>query len=184
MTTLAPSFGERHFGTADLGHAMRNRGPVKIADAIHRHPGGTLPHELYLPKDDKAMDRLMNRPEGTHASVLPSHCQRTLDLLLVPLDQRPHGERTAGVGTDAVVRMSRGHRRISQRPKDRLRHRRPAIHQRPGVATDDRIAERCGGDAVESARSRPRRSGPRRSMWIVTTRRCWPAGVIKNHGRK
>ena len=81
MTTLAPSFGERHFGTADLGHAMRNRGPVKIADAIHRHPGGTLPHELYLPKDDKAMDRLMNRPEGTHASVLPSHCQRTLDLM-------------------------------------------------------------------------------------------------------
>ena len=81
LTTLAPSFGETHFGMADLGHAMRNRCLVRIADAIHRHPGGTLPHKLYSPKDDKAIDRLMNRPEVTHASVLPSHCQRTLDLM-------------------------------------------------------------------------------------------------------
>jgi hypothetical protein len=81
MMTLEPTFGTTHFGTAALGHKQRNRCLVKIADAIHRHPGGTLPHKLHSPKDYKAMTRLMNRPEVTHAAVLQAHCQRTLELM-------------------------------------------------------------------------------------------------------
>jgi hypothetical protein len=81
MATFETSFGEAHFGAADLGHKQRNRCLVKIADAIHRHPGGTLPHKLHAPKDYKAMDRLMNRPEVTHDAVLQAHCQRTLGLM-------------------------------------------------------------------------------------------------------
>src|SRR5712692_5396043 len=78
MTTVA-SFGERHFGTAQLGHRRRTKCLVRIADKIYRHPGGTLPMKLHEPKDYKAMDRLMNRPEVTHASVLTPHRQRTLE---------------------------------------------------------------------------------------------------------
>jgi hypothetical protein len=81
MTTVDASFGETHFGAADLGHRQRNRCLVRIADAIHRHPGGTLPHKLHAPKDYKAMDRLMNRPEVTHSAVLQTHCRRTLGLM-------------------------------------------------------------------------------------------------------
>jgi hypothetical protein len=81
MKTLEGSFGETHFGTAQLGHKARNRCLVKIADLIHRHPGGTLPHKLHAPKDYKAMDRLMNRAEVTHAAVLESHVQHTLKQL-------------------------------------------------------------------------------------------------------
>jgi hypothetical protein len=81
MATFEMSFGETHFGACDLGHHGRNRCLVKIADVIHRHPGGTLPHKLHAPKDYKAMDRLMNRPEVTHESVLQAHCQRTLGLM-------------------------------------------------------------------------------------------------------
>ena len=81
MTTFEPSFGATHFGEADLGHRQRNRCLVKIADVIHRHPGGTLPHKLRAPKDYKAMARLMNRPEVTHDAVLQPHCQRTLGLM-------------------------------------------------------------------------------------------------------
>jgi hypothetical protein len=79
MATFETDFGETHFGDCDLGHKQRNRCLVKIANAIHRHPGGTLPHKLHQPKDYKAMDRLMNRPEVTHAVVLQAHRQRTLD---------------------------------------------------------------------------------------------------------
>ena len=79
MATVETCFGETHFGTCDLGHRQRNRCLVKIANAIHRHPGGTLPHKLREPKDYKAMDRLMNRPEVTHPAVLRAHCERTLD---------------------------------------------------------------------------------------------------------
>jgi hypothetical protein len=77
MTTVA-SFGERHFGTALLGHQRRTQCLVRIATQIYRHPGGTLPAKLHEPKDYKAMDRLMNRPETTHATVLEPHRQRTL----------------------------------------------------------------------------------------------------------
>src|SRR5262245_5531228 len=79
MPTLETPFGQTHFGGCDLGHQQRNRCLVKIADAIYRHPGGTLPHKLHAPKDYKAMDRLMHRPEVTHAAVLAGHRQRTLD---------------------------------------------------------------------------------------------------------
>src|SRR6266404_3253096 len=76
MTTTA-SFGTTQFGSAPLGHKKRTECLVKIADLIHRHPGGTLPHKLHQPKDYKAMDRLMNRPEVTHESVLASPLERT-----------------------------------------------------------------------------------------------------------
>lgn len=78
MTTVA-SFGERHFGAATLGHRRRTKCLVRIADRIYRHPGGTLPAKLHEPKDYKAMDRLMNRPETTHEAVLEPHRQHTLE---------------------------------------------------------------------------------------------------------
>jgi hypothetical protein len=77
MTTTA-TFAQTHFGQASLGDPRRSRCLVRIADQIYRHPGGTLPAKLKQPKDYKAMDRLMNRPETTHASVLDTHRQHTL----------------------------------------------------------------------------------------------------------
>jgi len=76
MTAVA-SFGERHFGAALLGHRRRTKCLVRIATQIYRHPGGTLPAKLHEPKDYKAMDRLMNRLETTHAAVLQAHRQYT-----------------------------------------------------------------------------------------------------------
>lgn len=72
MTPVA-SFGERHFGAAALGHQRRTQCLVPIANQVYRHPGGTPPTKLHEPKDYKAMDRLMNRPETTHAAVLGPH---------------------------------------------------------------------------------------------------------------
>ncbi len=78
MKTTVATFGEAHFGKAALGHKRRTKCLVRIADRIYRHPGGTLPAKLHDPKDYKAMDRLMNRPEVTHAAVLEPHRQQTL----------------------------------------------------------------------------------------------------------
>jgi Transposase DNA-binding len=79
MKTTVATFGEAHFGGAKLKHRRRTKCLVRIADRIYRHPGGTLPAKLHDPKDYKAMDRLMNRPEVTHAAVLEPHRQRTLE---------------------------------------------------------------------------------------------------------
>ena len=77
MTTVA-TFGQAHFGQADLGDPRRTQCLMRIANEIYRHPGGTLPAKLHEPKDYKAMDRLMNRPETTHTAVLTPHRQQTL----------------------------------------------------------------------------------------------------------
>ena len=81
MATLETDFGQTHFGGCDLGHQARNRCLLKIANAMYRHPGDSLPHKLHAPKDYKAMVRLMNRPETTHAAVLAGHVQRTQELM-------------------------------------------------------------------------------------------------------
>lgn len=70
-------FVANYFGTVDLGHQGRNRCFERVAQKISRHPGGTLPDKLSNPADYAAMDRLMNRPETTHQSVLGPHYQRT-----------------------------------------------------------------------------------------------------------
>lgn len=75
------SFGKEHFGTAKVGHKARRACLVKLADLLQRHPGGTLPDKLANPKDYKAMMRMVNRPEITHASVLEAHRQRTFRLM-------------------------------------------------------------------------------------------------------
>lgn len=71
-------FVSNYFGVVDLGHQSRNRCFARVAQQISRHPGGTLPDKLSDANEYIAMDRLMNRPETTHESVLRPHYQRTL----------------------------------------------------------------------------------------------------------
>lgn len=77
MSQTERSFGEVHFGAAELGNKARTRRLVKVADAFARHPGGTLPHKLNNPAALQATYRLMQRPEVTHASVLAAHQAET-----------------------------------------------------------------------------------------------------------
>jgi len=76
-TATADRFAQAHFGQANVGHQARRQALVRAAERICRHPGGTLPNKFGSPKDYKSMDRLMNRPEVTHGSVLQAHLQRT-----------------------------------------------------------------------------------------------------------
>src|SRR5687767_7791320 len=72
------SFGEVHFGKAQLGDARRTRRLVKTADLIMEHPGGTLPQKLSQWSDLMGMYRLVSADEVTHQTVMQSHCERTL----------------------------------------------------------------------------------------------------------
>ena len=73
----ARGFVEDYFAGIDLGHQSRNACFRKVAEQISRHPGGTLPDKLGSPARYAAMDRLMNRPETTHASILTPHYCKT-----------------------------------------------------------------------------------------------------------
>lgn len=75
---IAQGFVANYFHDVDLGHRSRNRCFERVAQQLSRHPGGTLPDKLSNPADYAAMDRLMNRAETTHSSVLAAHVRQTL----------------------------------------------------------------------------------------------------------
>jgi hypothetical protein len=74
------SFGEIHFGKAQLGDARRTRRLVKSADLLMEHPGGTLPQKLTQWSDLMGLYRLLAAETVTHQAVMQSHCERTLQL--------------------------------------------------------------------------------------------------------
>ena len=67
------SFGAVNFGDAKLGDARRTNRLVEVADAIVRHPGGSLPEKFDTPKELDGLYHLMKCPRVTHASVLAPH---------------------------------------------------------------------------------------------------------------
>jgi len=77
MTTEG-SFGEVHFGAAQLGNKARTRRLTKLATQLAQHPGGTLPQKLRDPAALEATYRLMRRPEVTHTTRLTAHRSETL----------------------------------------------------------------------------------------------------------
>lgn len=70
-------FVTHYFADIDLGHKSRDTCFRKVATQISRHPGGTLPDKLGSPARYAAMNRLMNRPQTTHAAILTPHCRKT-----------------------------------------------------------------------------------------------------------
>jgi hypothetical protein len=73
----ACGFVDNYFSDIELGHKSRAACFRKVAEQISRHPGGTLPDKFASPAGYAAMDRLMNRPETTHARVLAPHYRKT-----------------------------------------------------------------------------------------------------------
>jgi hypothetical protein len=67
------TFGELHFGDAELGDARRTKRLVRVVDAIIRHPGGSLPEKMGGPAELEGMYHLMKCEKVTHASVLAPH---------------------------------------------------------------------------------------------------------------
>ena len=73
----AGGFVDNYFDNIDLGHVGRDACFRKVATLISRHPGGTLPDKLGNSANYHSMDRLMNRPETTHAATLAPHFRKT-----------------------------------------------------------------------------------------------------------
>ena len=70
------SFGREHFGACDFGDRRLTERAVITADAMMRHPGGTLPQKLPRAQLLGFYD-FANNPKVDHAKVLEAHCQWT-----------------------------------------------------------------------------------------------------------
>lgn len=64
------SLGQAMLGQAELGDARRAKRLAATFDALQRHPGGTLPQKLASPADLKALYRLCECDEVTHAAIV------------------------------------------------------------------------------------------------------------------
>lgn len=70
------SFGVAHFGAAQLGDKRLTARAIITADAMMRHPGGSLPDKLSRPELLGFYD-LANNVKVNHDNVLAAHCDRT-----------------------------------------------------------------------------------------------------------
>lgn len=75
---LDASFGELHFGQARLGDQRRTKRLIKVANALIKHPGGSLPEKLSEPGELDGLYHLMQADTVTHKSVLAPHLERTM----------------------------------------------------------------------------------------------------------
>jgi transposase-like protein len=66
------TLGQAMFGNAQLGDKRRSDRAVMAFDQICRHPGGTLPEKLDYPGDLKALYRLCDCEDVTHAALFAS----------------------------------------------------------------------------------------------------------------
>jgi hypothetical protein len=78
-TAAFRSFGETMFGHAQLGNKRRTERLVALVDQFCAHPGGSLPEKLQSPKDLKALYRLCDRDEVSHATIIASMRTAVLD---------------------------------------------------------------------------------------------------------
>jgi hypothetical protein len=71
-------FGHIHFGGVDLGDARVNRRLADLADILVLSGADGLPDQLADPADYRAFNRIVGRPEATHAAVTAPHRAGTL----------------------------------------------------------------------------------------------------------
>lgn len=72
-----PSFGREHFGGCVFGDKRLTDRAIASADALMRHPGGTLPSKLPRAQLHGFYD-FANNVKVDHNNVLACHCRRTL----------------------------------------------------------------------------------------------------------
>jgi len=78
METVAQTFGQTHFGTANLGDVRLTKRLVQVADQLVAHPNESFPMKFHQPADLQAFYRLMKHPAVTHTSILAEHRAGTL----------------------------------------------------------------------------------------------------------
>jgi len=165
QSTSNQTFGEMHFGNAELGDKRRTKRLVYSADCLCRHPGGTLPDKFKSPADLKAFYRLCDCDDVTHDAVLTAHRAQVLqqihrlrrDILILhdstELDYSTH------FALEGLGQIGNGHHRgyichnsLAVDPKTRevLGLVNQVLHHRPKVGKSETAKQRRERESRES----------------------------------
>ncbi len=75
MDADSRTFGERHFGTANLGDRRLTQRLIRIANRMMEHPGGSLPEQMESPADLEGLYRFANNTKAEHQKIIEPHRQ-------------------------------------------------------------------------------------------------------------
>jgi Transposase DNA-binding len=181
-----PTFGERHFGAAELGDKRRTRRLVQLTDRMVMHPGGTLPQKLADPADLKALYRLMDTDAVTHTAVLNPHVEHTKQAMqqaggtIVLIHDTTELDFTTKFALDGIGPIGKGthmgylcHHSLAVTADRRgvLGLTSQILHTRPATATK--------GGRKKAKLLKARRDDPQREsrLWIEGFNRSGPAPV-------
>lgn len=159
------TFGEMHFGKAQLGDVRRTKRLVYSADCIRRHPGSTLPDKFKSPADLKAFYRLCHCDEVTHAAVLTPHREFVLEQIsrlrrdILVLHDSTELDYSTHFALDGLGQIGNGHHRgyichnsLAVDPKNRevLGLLNQVLHHRPSVGKKETQKQRRERQSRES----------------------------------
>jgi Transposase DNA-binding/Transposase DDE domain len=159
------SFGEVHFGGAELGNKARTKRLVKVADALVQHPGGTLPHKIKDPAALQAMYRLLQRQEVTHARVLAAHQSETFRRIqehsgtLLAISDATELDYSGLASLEQLGQIGNGGKRgyichnvliVDPQQRQAVGLANQILHTRVEVPSGETKAERCDRESRES----------------------------------
>jgi hypothetical protein len=159
------TFGEMHFGKAQLGDKRRTKRLVECADAICRHPGSTLPDKFKSPAELKAFYRLCNCDSMTHEGVLAPHREFVLERIgqlrrdIVVLHDSTELDYSTHFALEGLGQIGNGQRRgyichnsLAVDPKSRevLGLLNQVLHHRPQVPKNETEKQRRERESRES----------------------------------
>jgi hypothetical protein len=164
-------FGDLHFGKCDFGDKRLTARAVRTADALMRHPGGTLPAKLPRDKLCGFYD-FANNVKVDHDTVLAAHCQRTREQMgrcagpVLIIHDTTEGDYT-GLSIDDLGPIGTGYH-----------HHGLLIHNVLAVDASSREALGLLGQVLQIRRKVPRRESTTASRTHpLRESRLWPRGA-------
>ncbi|MCU0961431.1 MAG: IS4 family transposase [Pirellulaceae bacterium] len=157
MTSAIRSFGEVHFGQAELGDVRRTRRLVRTADLMCRRPGGSLPQKLRSPRDLRAFYRLVDCEQVTHQAILASHREATyrviseMDSTVLVLHDATEMDFTTHRSLKGLGQIGNGHRcgyivhnslAVDPQTRQVLGLCNQVLHRRARVRSDETLAQK------------------------------------------
>jgi Transposase DNA-binding/Transposase DDE domain len=110
------AWAEQQFGDCDLGDARRTRRLVQVATQAAARPDGSTPDQSESWAECKAVYRLMDCEEVSHAAIIGPHAERTrqscpagsVQLILCDTTEIDFGRSVPGLGPVGKKRTNRG----------------------------------------------------------------------------
>jgi hypothetical protein len=159
------SFGDIHFGHAELGDLRRTKRLVHSANIMAKHPGGALTEKFKCTKDLIAFYRFCNCPDVTHEAILRAHREATFaqiaqhDAPVLVIHDGTEFDFTTHTSLEKLGQIGNGNRRgyivqnslaVNSENREAIGLCNQILHRRANVPKNETSAQRRKRESRES----------------------------------